>query len=394
MQYTLSNNGWDHDEIKSIHSVIQSDRYTMGEKVKKFEQEIANFHNCKHAIMLNSGSSANLVASTAITIKDQGYKGQFYKKRGTVVAPAVSWSTTYFPLVQLGYQILLIDVDETFNINIEALKSATKDEKIVGLIGVNLLGVPAENQELINFCKEKKIFFIEDNCESFGASLDDIMCGTYGDVGTLSFFYSHHLQTMEGGMMLTNCDEIANISKSIRAHGWTRDGDYSKLLDGFQHDECDELFKFVLPGYCLRPLEFSGAIGSVQLQKWNSQIERRLKNYECFKSLAVSKKYLRIQKSRGKPTWFGFGCLFNIKSREDRKNLYIFLKSKGIESRPIVAGNFAKQPVMQMLDIKVNGKLIMSDEINDKGLFFGNDGRDLSNEIKYLFEVLDIYFNK
>lgn len=392
MKYTLSSSGWGNDEIKAINSVIESDRYTMGGQVLRFETEIAKFHNCKHAIMVNSGSSANLVATTALTIKKQGYKDKLFRKRGVVVAPAVSWSTTYFPLAQLGYEILLLDVDSTFNISIDALKLIAKNENIVGLVGVNLLGVPADQNAIINFCQNNDIFYIEDNCESFGAKLDGKLCGTFGDVGTLSFFYSHHLQTMEGGMLLTDCDEIASIARSVRAHGWTRDGDYSNVLNGFDYDECDELFKFIFPGYCLRPLEFSGAVGSVQLQRWNKQLENRLKNYGYFHSLATSKEYLSIQGTRGSPSWFGFACLFKLANKVERKKLYLFLKSRGIESRPIVAGNFATQPVMRMLDIQINGNLEMSNQINDKGLFFGNDQRDLKSEIDYLFDVCDEYF--
>lgn len=394
MKYSLSDSGWDNAEIKAINSVIRSDRFTMGDRVKKFEREVSKFHNCKHAVMTNSGSSANLIASTALTIKKQGYKKNFFKSRGLVVAPAVSWSTTYFPFSQLGYKILLLDVDKTFNISIDKLKTLAQKENVTGLIGVNLLGVPAENEELRNFCDDKNIFYFEDNCESFGASLNNRFCGTFGDAGTLSFFYSHHLQTMEGGMVITNCDEIANISRSLRSHGWTRDGNYEKLMKGFQYDDCDELFKFVLPGYCVRPLEFSGAIGSVQLKKWAKQLNRRIKNYEIFKSIALSKKYLQIQDSRGNPSWFGFGCIFHFENRKQRSKLFNYLKSKKIESRPIVAGNFATQPVTQMLDLKAYGKLKMSDKINDFGLFFGNDGRDLSGEIEYLFYNLDNYFNK
>lgn len=392
MQYALSSNSWDSEEIKAINSVIKSERFTMGSQVNAFENKIAKFHDIKHAIMLNSGSSANLVATTALTIKREGFKRKFFRNRGVVIAPAVSWSTTYFPLSQLGYKIILIDVDDTFNVSVDALKALSKNNNIVGLIGVNLLGVPADQSEIINFCRENKIFYIEDNCESFGASLEEKLCGTFGDVGTLSFFYSHHLQTMEGGMLLTDCDEVANIARSIRAHGWTRDGNYKDMLDGFNYDKCDELFRFVLPGYCLRPLEFSGAVGSVQLQKWQNQYKQRISNYKCFESLATSRKYLKIQKARGKPSWFGFACLFKLNSKEEREKLYLYLKSKEIESRPIVAGNFAKQPVIRMLNVEINGELKMSNQINNKGLFFGNDQRDLSKQINYLFENLDDYF--
>ena len=174
-------------------------------------------------------------------------------------------------------------------------------------------------------CKDNNLFLFEDNCESFGATLSQRMCGSFGDVGTLSFFFSHHLQTMEGGMVLTNCYDTANYARSLRAHGWIRDGSYEDLMQEDDVDEFDRLFKFVLPGYCIRPLEMSGAVGQVQLKKWDSQCKYRQDNAAYFHDKASGVPYLKCQQSIGKQTWFGFGCIFNI-DRVERLRLFKYLK--------------------------------------------------------------------
>lgn len=389
LKYQLSSNSWGADEHAAINRVLDSGNLTMGQEVASFEVSLAKFHSVKHAIMVNSGSSANLVATTALTFSRE-FPNINKCRRGTVIAPAVSWSTTYFPLLQLGYSILLIDVDDTFNLDTNLVKTALAEHDISGIISVNLLGVPADNTAIREICDSHRLFFIEDNCESFGASLRDNLCGSFGDAGTLSFFYSHHLQTMEGGAILTNCDDIARYARSIRAHGWIRDGDYPEFFTNSQYDEFDRLFKFILPGYCVRPIEFSGAAGKVQLLKWPVQYNYRLSNYEHFITHAAQRKYLTTQSSRGTPSWFGFGCLFDI-CRDERLDLWRHLKSKNIESRPIVAGNFFRQPVTKYCNIKAFGELKVADRIDGSGMFFGNDGIDLRDQIDHLFNTLDAY---
>lgn len=390
IKYQLASNSWNIEEHDAIKKVLLSEKLTMGSEVKKFEDQISEFHGVKHAIMVNSGSSANLIGASAMTyVRAKNFKP--IAKRGVVIAPAVSWSTTYFPFIQLGYEIVLVDVDENFNISIAELEKYL-DDRCVGIISVNLLGVSADNEKLQKICKERNLFLFEDNCESFGAKLSDKVCGSFGDVGTLSFFFSHHLQTMEGGMILTDCDNIANYARSLRAHGWVRDGNYDALIAESEMDEFDSLFKFILPGYCVRPLEMSGAVGQVQLKKWDQQCYHRQANAELFQARAKNASYLTWQKSIGSPTWFGFGCIFNDIDKNKRLDLFKYLKSVGIESRPIVAGNFANQPVCKSLGIVSAGDLKQANRIDNSGMFFGNDGIELSNQIDYLFDKLDTFF--
>jgi dTDP-4-amino-4,6-dideoxygalactose transaminase len=385
-KYSLAFNSWDDKEIDAINRVVSTNQFTMGPSVKEFEKKLANFHGVKHCIMTNSGSSANLVATYAVTFKKFGFD-LLAPNKGTVIVPTVSWSTTYFPLMQLGYKLKFIDVDKTYNIDVDKLKLSI-DADTVGVFSVNLLGVSAENEKIRHICDERGLFFLEDNCESFGAKLGSKMCGTFGDAGTLSFFFSHHLQTMEGGAILTDCDDIERYSRSLRAHGWTRDGTYPDLIDKNFDTPFDKNFQFILPGFCVRPIEISGEVGLEQLRKWPAQERQRKLNYDCFSSQAEKRSYLSLQSGRGEPTWFGFGIVFDADLNISRNEIYSRLLDHGVESRPIVAGNFTKQPVVKFVDHSV-GKTPMSDKIDEYGMFLGNDGRDLTNQIHRLFSLLD-----
>jgi CDP-6-deoxy-D-xylo-4-hexulose-3-dehydrase len=214
-KYPLSKDTWDEEEIKAINEVIESKRFTMGPKVKEFEEKFADYFGVKYAIMVNSGSSANLLAIAALI-----YSGKL-NGGDEVIVPAVSWSTTYAPLQQFGLKLKFVDIDlYTLNISIEELEKAiTEDTKAIFL--VNLLGNPNDFDKINNLIKGKDIILLEDNCESMGAKYKGKYTGTFGLLSTFSTFYSHHICTMEGGVVTTNDEELYHYMLSIRAHGWT-----------------------------------------------------------------------------------------------------------------------------------------------------------------------------
>lgn len=375
--YPLASDNWDQREKDALHRVIESNRFTMGPEVKTFEQDLATFHEVKHAVMTNSGSSANLLMIASLCERGD------IKRGDEVIVPAVSWSTTYFPLAQYGIKMVFVDVDQFGNIDPTQVVQALTD-KTRAVLAVNLLGFPAELALLQNICEQKGIHLLEDNCESFGANLSGKLCGTWGTMGTLSFFYSHHITTMEGGCVLTDDDELADYLRILRAHGWVRDTEYNTLWhktgDGFE-----DSFRFVLPGYCVRPLELSAAVGKVQLEKWPEQCAGRLRNARLFCE-TLKDSSVSIPKFQNNSTWFGFPVL--CASGIARKQLLEKCKAEGIESRPIVAGNFVNQPVTRRLDHRISGRLTNSERIDKTGLFFGNDSRDLSEQISRLGELV------
>ena len=207
INYGLSSDTWDENEVNAINRVVASNRYTMGNEVKKFEKQFAEFMGAKHAIMTNSGSSANLLTIATLALHPKLQKPRHRGGRPNVIVPTVSWSTTYFPVHQWGFDLKFVDVDlDTFNISVQGVIDAI-DDSTVAVFTVNLLGSASELERLKAVCDAKGIVLLEDNCESLGATLDDArQCGTVGTMGTFSFFFSHHLQTMEGGMVLTDDD--------------------------------------------------------------------------------------------------------------------------------------------------------------------------------------------
>ena len=221
-----------------------------------------------------------------------------------------------------------------------------------------------------------------------GAEYGGKKAGTFGLGGTFSTFFSHHISTMEGGLIATDDLEIYQTMKSIRAHGWTRDLPPENHVFNKTGDKWDDLFRFVIPGYNLRPLEMEGAIGSCQLKKLPSFIEARRENAVYFKSQIARFESFRTQKEIGKSSWFGFSLILEGRMQGKRKQLVSELEKAGIESRPIVTGNFTRNPVIKHLEHASIPELPSANLIHDHGLFIGNHHFNLKKEIDLLLEVL------
>ena len=384
IKYNLASDSWGNEEVSAINEVIKSNRYTMGPKVKKFEKEFASYFNSEYAIMVNSRSSANLLMIASLF-----YSKKYDLKEGDeVIVPAVSWSTTYYPVNQYGLKLVFVDVDRnTLNIDPKEIKKAISPKTKI-IFAVNLLGNPCDLEEINKICKKNNIILIEDNCESLGAKYYDNFTGTCGLLGSFSFFFSHHMQTMEGGMILTDDKNLYELCVSLRAHGWIRDLPDDNSIEKKTGNSFYDSFNFVTPGYSIRPLEMSGAIGSVQLNKLPMFIQNRRKNASIFKSLFENEPNIIIQQETETSSWFGFSLLLTNKLASFRDDLVNILIENQIECRPIVAGNFTKNPVIKFLDYHICGDLLVSDEIDKNGFFVGNDFRDLTNEINYLHKLI------
>lgn len=382
MKYKLASDTWGDEEVNAIHRVISSGKYTMGEEVKKYENQFAEFFGSKYAVMTNSGSSANLITISALALNPK------YKNKGNIIVPAVSWSTTYFPIHQLGYTIRFVDVDPyTFNIDPSKVEAAI-DENTAAVFVVNLLGNPAELNKIKEICDKRNITLLEDNCESLGALEYNKHCGSVGEMGTFSFFFSHHMQTMEGGMVLTNDDTTYEYLKSLRAHGWIRDSTSDDPLFAKSGDPFEDSFKFILPGYCVRPLEMSGAIGQEQLKKWPQMMIDRRKNAEIAKKVFADVPNIRLQDEHEKSSWFGFGLVLEGDLVGKRKMVIEELTKNGVETRPIVAGNFMRNPVIDRLNWDSVGDFTGTDKLHFDGFFIGNDCVDLSDNIQMAANVI------
>ena len=387
MQYKLATSTWDEKEIGAIQSVIDSDLYSMGPKVEKFEKDFANFFGSKYAVMCSSGSTANLLMVAALF-----YTKSPYLKRGDeIIVPTVSWSTTYFPLQQYGLKLKFVDIDiNTLNYDLTELKKAIT-ENTKAIMAVNLLGNPNDFNEILKLILDKNIVLIEDNCESMGAKFNNKFTGTFGLMGTFSSFFSHHIATMEGGIVITDDEELYHILLCIRAHGWTRNLPEKNHVSNKSEDWFEESFKFVLPGYNVRPLEMSGAIGIEQLKKLPSFIKQRRKNAELFIQLFSDSKRFIIQQEIGESSWFGFSLIINDNSK--RSEIIKLLTKSNIDCRPIVTGDFTQNPVLKYFDYEIMGELANSKKIQNDGFFVGNSHLDLTKELNYLNEKLNYLLN-
>lgn len=385
-KYPLASSTWDKNEIESINKVIDSNMYTMGKNVEDFERKFSEFCGSKYCIMVNSGSSANLLAVASLFYR----KNNPLKRGDEVIVPAVSWPTTYYPLYQYGLKLKFVDIDiNTLNYDLEALNNAVT-EKTKVIFAVNLLGNPNDFNKINEIIGQKDIILLEDNCESMGAVYEGRQAGTFGLMGTYSTFFSHHMSTMEGGIISTDDEELYHILLCLRAHGWTRNLPKENLVSGIKSDDpFEESFKFILPGYNVRPLEMSGALGLEQLKKLPSFIKARRENAKYFQDLFIDNENFIIQEEIGQSSWFGFSLVIKEGSKLNRKNLANKLIKAGIECRPIVAGNFAKNEVVKYFDSEIFETLKNADRIDKNGLFVGNHQFDIKDKINYLREIIN-----
>jgi CDP-6-deoxy-D-xylo-4-hexulose-3-dehydrase len=390
MSYKLATSSWDQEELNAIQRVIKSERFSMGPEVLAFEKEFAAWHNIRYGVMVNSGSSANLISIASLFHKNKDP----LKPGDEVIVPAISWSTTYTPLHQYGLKLKFVDVEiDSFNIDISKLKDAiTPQTKMI--VAVSILGNPAAVDQIRSFADEHGLYFMEDNCESLGAELPcDSKTGTFGDLNTFSFFFSHHIATMEGGMVLTNDEELFHLLLSIRNHGWTRDLPESTDIYEKNDDDFFEAYRFILPGYNVRPIEMAGAIGREQLKKLPDFIIKRRQNLSIFQNLFGTDDRFIIQKEYGKSSAFSFPLLLNPVQKPARKRILKALKKADIEYRIITGGCFPRHEVIKYFDYEI-ANINNANIVHDYGLFFGNYPIDLSNELKKTYELMNIAFKE
>jgi CDP-6-deoxy-D-xylo-4-hexulose-3-dehydrase len=381
---SLASTTWDTEEIEAIQAVIATGDYSMGNYVAQFEREFADFFGSKFAVMFNSGSSANLGMLAALRYRNP----QIVTPGSEIIVPAVSWSTTFFPVHQLGFRLKFVDIElDSLNINVEKVVDAI-NPNTSGILAVNLLGNPANLIALKKISDENDLILLEDNCESMGAKINESYSGTFGLAGTFSTFFSHHISTMEGGLAISDDANLYETMKSIRAHGWTRDLPKENSVYAKTGSSWEDLFRFVLPGYNLRPLEFEAAIGLVQLRKLPSFIENRRKNAEFFKETMRDVQGFSLQYENSHSSWFGFSLVMQDFMLGKRQLVLDALEKVGVQTRPIVAGNFTKNPVIKHLNHAPLEAYPIADLVHNEGFFIGNHHFDIRNSLELVCSVL------
>ena len=384
MFYDLASSSWGSEEIEAMQQVIAGGRFTMGPKVAEFEQAFADYFGSRHAVMVNSGSSANLIAVAALFFK----KERPLRRGDEVIVPAISWATTYHPLQQYGLKLKIADVDvHTLNMEMSSLEQALSPRTRM-LVGVSILGNPAPLDEMRAFADQHGLYFLEDNCESTDAELNGQKTGTFGDINTFSFFFSHHISTMEGGMVLTGDTELAQLARSLRAHGWTRDlPPESELFDRRDNDHF-EAYRFLFPGYNVRPTELNGAVGLEQLKKLPAMTAQRRRNWAKFHELFADDPRFIIQQENGKSSAFAFTIVLNQERKLNRERIFSALTEADIGFRIITGGCITRHDVIKYYDYETVGELPNANLAHDHGFFVGNHPTELTPQIERLREVL------
>jgi CDP-6-deoxy-D-xylo-4-hexulose-3-dehydrase len=386
MFWELAADTWADEERAAINRVLDSGRYTIGPEIAAFEKAFAAYHGKRHAVMVNSGSSANLVAVASLFHK----KDRPLQPGDEVIVPAISWATTYHPFQQYGLKLRFVDVElDTLNIDTTQLQAAlTPKTKVI--VAVSILGNPAALDIMRAFADAHGLTMLEDNCESLDAELNGQKTGTFGDIGTFSFFFSHHISTGEGGMLITDDAELDALARAVRAHGWIRD--IPDGLDLFEEgeDSFAEAYRFVIPGYNLRPQEFNGAAGLEQLKKLPAMTERRRANLALFQDAFGDDERFMIQRENGKSSSFCFPMIVKPDCGLERADVFGPLEEADIGFRMITGGNFPRHDAIQYFDYDIVGDLANADIAHDRGFFVGNHPFDLSQQIARLRDV----FNK
>jgi len=356
MKYPVAFSKWRQEEYLALMSVLGSDRYTCGDRVAEFERLFCEKFGYKYAIMTNSGSSANLLIVAAMFYAD------LLRRDSTIIVPAIAWSTSYAPFIQFGMKLKVVDVDiDTLGYDIDALLKVKDADAI---LVVNMLGNPNKYDRITEYAKENHFHIIEDNCEAMGASPVGSMAGSF------SMFYSHHISTMEGGVVVTSSKSLYEIMMSLRSHGWDR-------------DTSGKPYNFVYPGYNVRPTEIAAAVGLTQLKRFDEILNGYRRNALYFKSTVGTIPGIKIQKEIGQSSWMGFYILLERSLCDDLSDLFSKLESVGIETRPIMCC-LHKQPMRKFVNIDISKPLINAEKVYERGFYVGNSCDDIRKQITML----------
>jgi CDP-4-dehydro-6-deoxyglucose reductase, E1 len=359
------------EEINAALDCMLTTQVTMGPKVKQFERDFADHYGWSHGVMVNSGSSANLLAVAALANPETK---DGLKPGDEVIVPALSWSTTVWPLIQCGLIPVIVDIDpQTFNIDPAEIEAAIGPKTRAVMI-VPVYGNPCAMDAIVDICRRRNLTLIEDCCEALDATYDGTPVGKFGRVGTFSFYYSHHMTTLEGGICVTDDFEYAETMRILRAHGWIREVE-DRARWTTRYPDIHPRFLFVNVGYNLRATELQGAMGMVQLPKLAGYVRIRRENAAWFRrELSQFGDFFDFQDEtpKGKHSWFGFPVKVRAGAPFTIAELKAALEASSIETRPIICGNIARQPALKLYEHRVHGDLKHASSIMDRAFSFGN----------------------
>lgn len=391
--FPLVDSSYDNQEILRCIETLLSGQLTMGPRVLEFERSFANHIGAAYAVMVNSGSSANLLAVSAVI---NPLRKKHLVAGDHIAVPAVCWSTSVWPLVQLGLKPVLVDVDPTtLNLSIDSLRAAMSRFPIRGVMMVHVLGNSTEVEQLIELVEQHELVLIEDTCESLGSAFNHQVLGTFGDFGTFSFYFSHHMTTIEGGMVVANNIEDYDLLRCLRAHGWSREQSNRDDLEAL-YPQIDPRFLFVNVGFNVRPMEIQAAFGLEQLARLEDMNRNRKKNTFLIRRAFINSPRWNNQllfptsPSGLDACWFGFPFLVSASVPFNHKRFTQQLMEAKIDSRPIVSGNMDLQPAVRLFDIERGmSPFAGAQQIHDRGVFIGVHTKPLAHaRVEWLVEAV------
>lgn len=357
--YRLAADTMGRDEIDAAKAALDSGQLTMGPRVRAFEEEFADWVGVEYAVMVNSGSSANLLIVDSLLRATSAARPLM--PGDEVIVPGLAWPTTVWPLTQLGLVPVFVDVDPaTLAIDLECARSVV-GPRTRAMFVISVLGQAIDGHKYADFCAEHELQLLEDCCESLGAHWGGKHVGTSGVAASFSFYFSHHISTVEGGMVVTNDLGRADDLRGLRAHGWVRDrSDRARWVT--EYPQLDERFLFATVGYNVRPMEIQGAIGSVQLRRLDEMLFARESLARAVNGwLSSSAPWLELigaetlrvatpANRRGRTnSWMTLPLRLRTSAPVDRNAVMKHLERNGVETRPIIAGNLARHPAIAQI---------------------------------------------
>lgn len=383
LHFPLVDSSYDNEEILGCISTLLGGQLTMGPQVRAFEHAFAKYLGVPHAVMVNSGSSANLLAFSALT---NPVRGSHLSRGDYVAVPAVCWSTSVWPIIQTGLIPVLIDVDpDTLNLSIASLRKALKKHPIRAVMMVHVLGNSTDMRELLALSEEHSFILVEDTCESLGSTHNRAHLGTLGSFGTFSFYFSHHMTTIEGGMIVTRTREDDDLLRCLRAHGWSREQSNRTAVEAANSD-IDPRFLFINVGYNLRPMEIQAAFGLAQIRRLDDMNRHRRDNTNriraAFRQHPLWNNQIRFPMPPPglDPCWFGFPFIVDPSVNVEHRRFTKALLDQGVDTRPIVSGNMALQPALKLFNVDCSlGPFDGAQLIHERGLFIGCHAKPLDD---------------
>jgi CDP-6-deoxy-D-xylo-4-hexulose-3-dehydrase len=404
---------YDHEEVENMFNAILDGWFGVGKYAKRFESEFAKVLAVTKAVMTNSGSSANLLAVSALT-SNRLSDGDWLKKGDEVITPASTFPTTINPIIQNGLVPVLLDAEiGTYNVRTESLNSALS-KKVRAVFVPHVLGNPNDMDYLVDFAEEHDLFLVEDACDALGSRYDGKLVGGFGNLGTFSFYPAHQITTGEGGAVVTNDEKLAEIVLSLRDWGRTcvmpicdpqhcpdkgcpKSARYERPAGSSLPEDYDKRYSYTEIGYNLKPTEVQAAMGLAQLKKLTAFIEARKKNFkrlldefQNYEDLFVLPESL----PKSEPCWFAFPLTITEKAPFKRKDVIQWLIKRNIEVKVLFAGNILNHPAYKNVKCRVAEKLSNSDRIMHDSFFLGVYPGLTEEKLAYIVDVMKEFISK